>query len=733
MRARLPSLRRLTPLFAGLAALALVAGARLLLPDPFERLSAYAFDSLQRLSPAAGAAGPRASEVVVVDIDEASLARYGQWPWPRARVADLVARLQDAGARAIGLDIVFAEPDRASPSALAADWKAAFGLDLATGGRALPDFDRDFAGVIARGRVVTGFGLLPTPDSRRPVLGSGIGVIGGDAAGLVPGFRGAVPNLPDFDRAAAGQGSFTIAAAGRDEVIRRLPVIMTLDGTLVPALSLEVVRVAAGDDAEVRLRAERAGDGRGPITGWLARIGDIDVPLGPDGSLWLRHGPHPAERTLSAAQVLAPEAIETLRRVVEGRAVLIGTSAVGLSDLRPTPLNPFEPGVNLHARAIEQMLGGRFLVRPATAPGAEILAALVLSLLAALLVTACGVRYGVAAALTAGGGAIFGAALAFDRAGLLLDPTLLVLAPLATAAAAALARHFVAERAAHALRTAFRQYLSPQLVEDLARDPGRLRLGGEEREMTFLFTDLEGFTQYAELVSPERLVRSLNAYLDGLCRIAMDHGGTVDKIVGDAVHVMFNAPLEQPDHAARAVRCALAIDAFACRFAAEAEAAEPSGVPFGRTRIGINTGRAVIGNFGGAQRFDYTAHGDAINTAARLEAANKTLGTRICIARSTVEAAGAAPDLAFRPIAELSLKGKSRTVEVYVPLAHGESASSWAERYGDAFARLSRGEETGARDILALHALHPDDPLLAFHAARIAAGQRSTAVGGAAA
>ena len=291
--------------------------------------------------------------------------------------------------------------------------------------------------------------------------------------------------------------------------------------------------------------------------------------------------------------------------------------------------------------------------------------------------------------------------------------------------AAALVRHLLVERDASKLRSAFGQYLSPTLVEALARDPRRVKLGGEERDMTFLFTDLEGFTSFTEAVRPEILVGTLNAYLDGVCRIAMDHGGTIDKIVGDAVHVMFNAPVDQPDHAARAVRCALAIDDFARSFAAEALRRAPDARTFGVTRIGVNTGRAVVGNFGGERRFDYTAHGDAINIAARLEAANKRLGTRICVARATVDAMGGS-DANFRPIGEIALKGKANRVEVFAPLAADAPEIAWALRYGDAFARLSRGEERGAQDILDLFALHPDDPLLAFHARRIATGERST-------
>ena len=198
----------------------------------------------------------------------------------------------------------------------------------------------------------------------------------------------------------------------------------------------------------------------------------------------------------------------------------------------------------------------------------------------------------------------------------------------------------------------------------------------------------------------------------------MDHGGTVDKIVGDAVHVMFNAPLHQPDHAERAVRCALAIDVFAERYTAEYRA---RGLGLGATRIGVNTGPAIVGNFGGARRFDYTAHGDAINTAARLESANKALGTRICIARAT---AAAAPSIVFLPIGTLMLKGKSIGVEVLTP----DLGYIWCAPYLDALARMSAGDDEGAVALLALAEKYPDEPILALHARRIRAGEQGTRI-----
>lgn len=339
-----------------------------------------------------------------------------------------------------------------------------------------------------------------------------------------------------------------------------------------------------------------------------------------------------------------------------------------------------------------------------------------LALAVALLVTTVRLRLALAAAAATATGTLAFAWAAY-RYGWLFDASRPLLLPPLAFAAAALARHFVAERDARTLRAAFKQYLSPDLVETLARDPGGLKLGGEEREMTFLFTDLEGFTSFTERVAPDELVATLNAYLDGICAIAFRHGGTIDKIVGDAVHVMFNAPLHQPDHAARAVACALDIDAFA------RSCVDRSG--FGVTRIGVNTGSAVVGNFGGSWRFDYTAHGDAINTAARLEAVNKRFGTTICVSRATVDKAGSGA-ARFRAIGAVLLKGKAVPTEIYMaaPPAGATGLNPHLDGYDAAYGALSRLDPQAGELMSRLHALDPADPLAAFHAQRCLAGGR---------
>jgi adenylate cyclase len=266
------------------------------------------------------------------------------------------------------------------------------------------------------------------------------------------------------------------------------------------------------------------------------------------------------------------------------------------------------------------------------------------------------------------------------------------------------------------VRSAFGQYLAPAVIEELLANPDKLKLGGEKRELTAMFTDIEGFTSLTEGVDPERLVLLLHEYFDMACGIVLRHGGTIDKIVGDALHVIFNAPAQIGNHAARAVDCALELSR--CSRALTARQRE-RGLALGRTRIGINTGECVVGNFGGSSRFDYTAHGDAINTAARLEGANKHLGTRICISESTVAHCGGT--LRFRPIGRLLLKGKKETLDVFEPL-DGEGREIVADAYAEAYTALAEQHPDAAGRFRELAARFPDDPLISLHARRLDEG-----------
>jgi class 3 adenylate cyclase len=271
------------------------------------------------------------------------------------------------------------------------------------------------------------------------------------------------------------------------------------------------------------------------------------------------------------------------------------------------------------------------------------------------------------------------------------------------------------------VRSAFGQYLAPAVIEELLENPDKLKLGGEKRELTAMFTDIEGFTTLTENMDPESLVALLHEYFDMACEIVLRHGGTIDKIVGDALHVIFNAPVQVPDHAARAVRCARELAHFSQQVMADQR---KRGLALGRTRIGINTGPCIVGNFGGTARFDYTAHGDAINTAARLEGANKHLGTTICVSESTMTQCG--DEIAFRPIGRLLLKGKSESISVFEPLDEGSEAAAARDAYIEAFESLTSKCSDAARKFRDLALQFADDPLLRLHAQRLEAGQTGT-------
>ena len=270
------------------------------------------------------------------------------------------------------------------------------------------------------------------------------------------------------------------------------------------------------------------------------------------------------------------------------------------------------------------------------------------------------------------------------------------------------------------IQGAFSRYVSPKVVEALIADPARMSLEGERREMTYLFTDVANFTTMSEKVDSRELAQLLNAYFEGVTSVVLRHSGMVDKFIGDAVFAIFNAPVDLPDHAGHAVRCALEIDDFCESFRKKQNAA---GIDLGITRVGVHTGTAVIGNFGSTSRFNYTAQGDAVNTAARLEGLNKQLGTRVCVSGDTRHRCF---DMAFRPIASVVLKGKGKAVEVWEPLREGALAPQRLDRYQAAFELLHAAPDEALALFGELDHESPGDPCVRFHMRRLREGLRGT-------
>lgn len=267
------------------------------------------------------------------------------------------------------------------------------------------------------------------------------------------------------------------------------------------------------------------------------------------------------------------------------------------------------------------------------------------------------------------------------------------------------------------IQHAFGQYVSPALVEKISTNHEALKLGGEERDVTYIFTDLEGFTTLSESLPPEKISEILNEYLDGMCDLFIKHDATIDKIIGDAVVGLYGAPNDQPHHGNKAVSLALAIDQFSEVFRQSQTA---KGIPLGVTRIGLHHGPAVVGNFGGLRFFDYTAIGDTVNTAARLEGANKYLGTRICVSQTLAERAD---QHQFRPIGDIVLKGKDDPVTCFEPIRKGDKKEAYLENYRKAFDCIEREPQQTEKLLNSISKEHPEDGLIRLHLGRIKTGE----------
>jgi adenylate cyclase len=712
-RVRRPLLRRYE-LWISLIVFVLAVAASVREPFFVVALREAVFDGYQRLHPRPYKLAP----VVIIDIDEASLGRLGQWPWPRTRLADVVRRVRDAGAAAIAFDMLFAEPDRTSPRLMVPQWQNDPGMQNWLG--TLDDHDEQLALSFEGLPTVTGFALVPAAATALPKVKAGFAFTGGDPRPFLPEYQGAVSTLATLEDAAAGNGALNVTLA-QGGVVRRVPLLLRLGEQIYPSLVAEALRVAQGADTILVKLAGGAGETSfGQGTGLThVRVGAFTIPTDANGQVWVYFTePQPA-RYIPAWELLAGH---VPRERLDGAIVVVGSTALGLQDIHATPLGITQPGVSVHVQVLEQILHDVHLIRPDWAKGGEIFLLVALGTLVLVL----GQRVGAVSTAIVGGTATLAAFatswFAFSHARILVDPVFPAAAVFAIYLVYSLLRHLQAEREGRWIRNAFSSYVSPKLVEQLVHNPDYLQLNGERRELTFIFTDLAGFTSLIERSEPTQILPVLNAYLDGLIRIAFEYEGTVDKIVGDAVHVIFGAPVADAAHAEHAVACALALDVFAQSFAEERH---KEGIPFGATRIGVNSGVAIVGNFGGEMRFDYTAHGDVVNTAARLEGANKFFGTRICVSADTV---GRCAAFVGRPAGDVVLKGKTQPVRIFEPLSPGAAAAFATKLYLEAFRQMEDGEPLALSTLEAVLRATPEDALAKFHLDRLRAGETGTRI-----
>jgi adenylate cyclase len=639
--------------------LAALIAIRIADPGPVVRLRLLAFDTFQRLNPR-----PYNPDlpVRIVDIDEASLKRFGQWPWPRALLAELVRKLGADGAAAVSFDIIMAEPERPVADDLLKRLPKDEGVEqLLDRVRQLPSGDSELAKAIGEAPVVLGFigsnRAGPPPEPR-----ASFAAAGDDPGQFLPAFTGAAASLPELEEHARGAASLNWVPE-QDQIIRRLPTLVKVGGKLFPSLAADSLRVAQGASTIIVKSSNASGEEAfGAKTGIVAlRIGDVEVPTDGSGQLWIRFTRSDQRRFIPAADFLEGKVD---RSEIEGRIILIGTSAAGLFDLRTTPLDAAVPGVEVHAQAIEQMMHGEHLRRPDFAAGAEIAFLAIVGMLIALAVYATGALVSAVLGATAILGAVASSWAAYRGFGWLFDPIYPAAALSLLYISTTVYLYLRTEGERRRVRNAFNHYMAPELVEQLSANPDKLKLGGEIREVTLLFCDVRGFTSISEKLTAEELTAFLNRLLTPLSDTILANRGYIDKYMGDAIMAFWNAPLDDPDHARNACRAALAmlkdVERLNQEWKAEADAA---GKPYTPVRIGIglNTAECCVGNFGSEQRLSYSVIGDGVNIASRLEGRSKDYGVPIVVGEAT---AALAPEFGLLEVDFVSVKGRAAPLHV---------------------------------------------------------------------
>lgn len=694
-------------------------GVRIADPGMVQSARVKTFDLYQRISPREAKTSP----VVIIDIDEKSLNALGQWPWPRTLIAQLLDRLLASGVRVVGFDSIFPEYDRLSPNRIAETFEA-----LDAGARralqSLPLNETILAESMRRIPTVVGqVGLhTPLPEGgmttriRSPFRAQA----GGDPRPFLLRYRSLLANVPEIEEAALGHGIFSIGAE-RDGIVRRIPLLAIAGTDLRPALTVEMLRAAFGNNT---LITRRNAAGMEAVQIQIRRGlggGGFIIPTDAEGRVWVHFSkPEPYNTAhnesrlyVSASDVLLDRAPKERLR---GKMALIGASAAGLNDLRSTPVASRQPGVEVHANILESIFDAEaaytaalqetievniaegterpkavrkalaevdktsfFLRYPNYANGAELFLLIVTGLLLTVLIPRLGPKW-ILVGLCAVGSALLGASWYLYKAHLLLiDVTYPGAVSVATYAILAYSNYARDAAEKKRIRNAFGQYLSPALVERLAENPERLKLGGETKNMTILFCDVRGFTSISETLKadPKGLTDLINRLLTPLTDAILARQGTIDKYMGDCIMAFWNAPMDVADHEDQA--CASALEMLRALDALNAERrmeAEEAGVPFLPLDVGIglNTGECVVGNMGSDQRFDYSVLGDAVNLSARLEGRSKEYGVSVVVGEETAARAG--ERFALLELDRIAVKGKSEAVAIYGLMGDGATRAS---------------------------------------------------------
>ena len=633
-------------------------------PKPVQFMRLKGFDFYQQMKPRE-IPPPERKPVTIIDLDEKSLGEVGQWPWPRNILAQMVENLMKMGAVVVAFDVVFAEPDRMNPAAIADALK---GLDEETKNkiRQFKSNDEIFAETIKRSRVVLGQSTVESelegvrlPPVKKSIAVRKYGPDVPDPLDLLPSFPALVRNVPIIEQAAGGRfgghGIFSIIPE-QDGIIRRIPSLFVQGKDMFPALSVEMLRLATGRPT-ILVKVDQAG---------IKSLGiakGLEIPTDQNGRMWPYFSKSDKAKYVSAVDVLNGTADPAL---IKGKLTIVGTSAIGLKDIRSIPTESNIPGVEVHVQIIETVLNKAYLNRPNFAQGLELSVILFGGLAMIVLVPWVGAlwTFMVFGVTTAGVG--FGSWYAFAEQRMLIDSVYTLIAIFLLYSTLTYLNYVREEASKKQVRGAFAHYLSPDMVERLAENPDSLKLGGEMREMTLLFCDVRGFTTISEQFDPVGLTSLINKLLTPLTNAILKRKGTIDKYMGDCIMAFWNAPLDNPNHAMDGCRSALAMlaemEPLNTKLEQEAKEEGRKHVPL-KVGLGLNSGPAVVGNMGSDMRFDYSVLGDTVNLAARLEGQSKSYGMNVVLGAHTHDAVK--DELACIDLDFIRVKGKLEGVMIY--------------------------------------------------------------------
>lgn len=661
--------RRVLPgILIGILTTAALLAVRIADPITLATMRGAGFDTLQRIWPRQDT---NPLPVRIVDIDETSLKQLGQWPWPRTDLAKMLDKLHDLGAATIVFDIVFPERDRMSPDLVLNDAAMKQRVVKTADAKPLPNNDEIFAQAISNRPVITAFAKAKNGSADPPLAKAGFAQINLAALGAPPQLQRTVQNLNILDQAAAGIGGINLDLKQEQGVARQIPMLWSDGKTYYPSLTLEALRVVQGESTYVINGSASTEDTIDSI-----RVGAFEIPVSERGQFSVYYGHDDPSLYVSASKLFDVQNLEILRPLIADHIVLIGTSATGLLDTRTSPLGEAIPGVSIHAQALQQILSKKFLQRPEWIIASEYYFVGLLGLLIAFftaMIRPLPLVIGLIASLAS---LTFASAYAFNHLGLLLDVTFPILALATTFLSTIAFRLLVTEREGRQLRNVFSHYVAPTILAEIESNPTALKLGGETRDITVMFVDIENFTPMCEVLQPEVLVKVVNTLLSVCSQPILKNGGTIDKYIGDATMAFWNAPLPQSDHQYMACLAALDIQTELTNFNAD-EAYQALLKSFGlwpiSVRIGLASGSAIVGNMGSLERFDYSALGETVNLASRAEGVCKSIGHNIVIAGALT---AKTESLAIVDAGKVMIRGKSLKTTAHILVGNQAVAMS---------------------------------------------------------